>query len=190
MWQKHGVVSVNERKPTDRRKPAPLDRAALEALALHYVGRYATSRARLDRYLRRKIAERGWEGEEAADPAAIIERMVALGYVNDALFAESRARALTQAGYGRRRVEAALYADRIAEDDRVEADALTDEGRVAAALRFARRRRCGPYAGALLDDPDQRRRLLGAFARAGHDLALARAILALAPGAATDELEG
>ena len=67
------------------RRPVPaLDRPALERLALRYVERFATTRGRLTDYLRRKIRERGWDGE-MADPAAIAERMAELGYIDDSL---------------------------------------------------------------------------------------------------------
>ena len=40
----------------------PLDEAGLNELALAYVARYATSRAKLLAYLARKLRERGWGG--------------------------------------------------------------------------------------------------------------------------------
>ena len=50
------------RKP---RKPRPpLNAAKLEELALGYVGRFATSRAKLLSYLKRKLRERGWDGDQ------------------------------------------------------------------------------------------------------------------------------
>ena len=59
--------------PARRRATTPLDAAALDRIALRYVERFATTRARLADYLRRKIRERGWDGEPV-DPAAIAER--------------------------------------------------------------------------------------------------------------------
>ena len=43
----------------------PLDQEGLERLALFYAGRYATTRAKLRTYLKRKVAERGWSGSAA-----------------------------------------------------------------------------------------------------------------------------
>ena len=83
--------------PAERRPPRPLDAAALDRLALRYVERFATTQGELADYLRRKVRERGWEGEPA-DPAAIAARMAALGYVDDRLFAESKAAALARLG--------------------------------------------------------------------------------------------
>ena len=57
---------------------------------------------------------------------------------------------------------------------------------VAAALRFAERRRLGPVRSGAAPDPREREKALAAMVRAGHGFALARAILELAPGAEID----
>lgn len=169
------------------RKPRkPLDSAQLEALALHYVGRYATSRAKLTRYLERKIHERGWDSEAAPDVAGLVGRFVRAGYIDDAAYAATRARDLASRGYGEARLRQRLYADGIAEDDREEAHAIAADQRVEAALSFAARRRLGPYATAPLMDEKARERALSAMIRAGHGFALAKRILALDPGAEID----
>lgn len=158
----------------------PLDRAALERLALRYVERFATSRARLERYLRRKIAERGWEGA-AADPAGLAEAMVARGFVDDRAYADAKARSMNRRGLGARRVGEALRADGIGGDDRAAVAEEQAEGAADAALAFARRRRIGPFADAVADR-DLRQKQLAAMLRAGHDLNLARQIVRMAPG--------
>src|SRR4051812_28574362 len=56
----------------ERPKRRPLDERSLDERAIAYVGRYATTRARLADYLKRKVAERGWAGTE---PPAI-ERLI------------------------------------------------------------------------------------------------------------------
>jgi len=95
------------------RKPRPpLDRARLDELALAYVGRFATTRAKLAGYLTRKIRERGWGGAIPADVEKVIERLSALGYVDDAAYALSKSRALTGRGYGARRVRQSLEISR------------------------------------------------------------------------------
>lgn len=167
----------------------PLNPEKLRDLALHYVGRYATSRAKLAGYLQRKIRERGW-AEGAASPN--IEDMVAdfdrLGYVDDVAFANSRSRSLTQRGYGIRRVSEDLRAKGIAETDGSEAlEQATDE-RWQSADRFARRKRIGPYASepAL---PEQRQKQLQAFLRAGHGFDIAKAFVRAQPGEVIQWLE-
>ena len=169
------------------RKPRkPLNRELLEALALHYVGRYATSRAKLSRYLERKLYERGWEDEQGPDVAALVARFARAGYVNDSAYAAMRARDLAARGYGEGRLKQRLYADGIGEGESEEARQIAADARVDAALAFAARRRLGPYASAPLADEKARERALSAMVRAGHAFALAKRILALAPGAQVD----
>ena len=163
-----------------RRPAPPLDTAALEALALRYVERFATTRGKLAAYLARKVRERGWEGAPA-DPRAIAERMAQAGYVDDRAFAEARARSLARRGFGVRRVGQALRAARVGDDDAVAAMEAEDSDALAVALAYARRRRIGPFARGAVDDR-QRQRDLAALLRAGHDFTIARRIVAAQPG--------
>ena len=164
------------------RKPRPpLDPRTLDELALRYVGRFATTRARLRDYLRRKLRERGWAGEKEADVEAIAERLAGLGYVDDGAFALAKTRSLSGRGYGARRVRQSLHAAGVGEDDAEPAAALAEAERVDSALRFARRRRLGPFAEARAERAE-RERAIAAMIRAGHSFGLARAIVALDPG--------
>ena len=168
----------------ERRPVPPLNAAALDQLALRYVERFATTRAKLADYLRRKVRERGWEGAPV-DPAAVAQRMAALGYVDDRAFAESRAAALARRGLGARRVGAALRAAGVDEADRAEVAPGVDARAVDAALGFARRKRLGPW-GTGAADRAVREKQLAAMLRAGHPMALARRIVALPPGEVPD----
>jgi regulatory protein len=168
------------------RERQPLDHKKLEELALRYVERFATTRAKLSDYLRRKLRERGWKGEREPDPAAIAERFAAQGYVDDAAYALSKARALSGRGYGKRRLEQKLWAAGVIDADGEEARLHADEEAVASALRFAERRRLGPFAPEPHRDPKQREKALAAMVRAGHGFGLSRAIIALPPGAKID----
>lgn len=167
-----------------RKVRPPLTGEALNELALAYVGRFATTRSKLSSYLSRKLRERGWAGEGAADVEAIAERLASLGYVDDAAFALSKSRALTGRGYGVRRVRQALRAAGVEEEDCEAARELAEAESVEAALRFARRRRLGPFGGGA--DRAERERALAAMIRAGHPFALSRSILALEPGSEVD----
>lgn len=181
MWHKNGVTARrNARKP----RP-PLNADSLCELALAYVGRFATSRAKLAAYLERKLRERGWAGDAAADIEGLVERFADNGYVDDAAFALSRSRALSARGYGPARLRQSLRAAGIGEQDAEAARELAQSGSVDAALRFARRRRIGPFAD---QRPDKagREKALAAMIRAGHRFELARAILDLEPGVEAD----
>jgi regulatory protein len=168
------------------RKPRPpLDEDKLNELATAYVARFATSRARLASYLIRKLRERGWAGAGEPPVEALVAKAAALGFVDDAAFALSKARSLTARGYGERRVHQALHAAGIEEADGEAARGHARDDSVEAALRFAQRRRIGPFAASAAD-PAAREKALAAMVRAGHGFRLAKAILALPPGAAID----
>jgi regulatory protein len=159
-----------------RRTRPPLTREKLDELALAYVARFATSRKKVADYLHRKVRERGWDGEGEAPVMAIVERLVDLRYVDDAAFAQSKARSMRQRGYGNRRVGVALQAAGIDEESRGDALDCGALDEAEAALRFARRRRIGPYA-AENGDRAQQEKWLAAMLRAGHGLDLSRRII-------------
>lgn len=159
----------------------PLDARGLEQTALFYAGRYATTRAKLAAYLGRKVRERGWAEADAPRIDALVERMATLGYVDDRAFASARAGALTRRGYGVRRISQALRAAGIGEEDGAEAREAAEEGAFEAALRFAERRKIGPFAAAEADRPT-RDKAYAAMLRAGHPPAIVRRILSAKPG--------
>lgn len=170
-----------------RRVAPPLDDASLRELALRYVGKYATTRAKLRSYLTRKIRERGWDGPDP-DLPAVADRMAELGYIDDAAFALAKSRSLSARGYGKRRLSDQLRVAGVDEEDGAEARAHADEEAVEAAIRFASRRRIGPFASAA-PDPRQREKWLAAMVRAGHGFGLARTLANLPPGAPFDREE-
>lgn len=176
----HGVGTKDDeaargRPPRERRVAPPLNAAALEGLALRYVERFATTRGKLADYLRRKIRERGWEGEPT-DVAALAERFAERGYVDDRGFAEMKAASLARRGYGERRISAALHAAHVGADDAAEVVEQARDGAHDQAMAFARRKRIGPFARHPADE-DQRRKQLAAMLRAGHSFALSSQIV-------------
>ena len=107
--------------------------------------------------------------------------MTRLGYVDDRAFATARAASLGRRGYGERRIGEAMRAAGIGEEDSSEAREMARENAWSAALRFAERRRIGPFAAVEPDRP-QREKAVAAMLRAGHPLGLARRIAAARPG--------
>jgi regulatory protein len=173
-------------RPERTRKPVrPLDEEGLERLALHYAGRYATTRAKLAAYLVRKVKERGWAGSAPAPVERLVARFAELGYVDDRAFASARAASLTRRGYGSRRVDQALRAAGIGEADAAAAREESEAAALAAALRFAERRRIGPYAPEKADRL-ARQKAAAAMLRAGHSIDLVRKILDASPGEVPD----
>ncbi len=167
------------RKPPPK-AARPLDAGKLEELAVAYVGRFATTRAKLAQYLRRKIAEKGWGAPRPPEIELLVEKLVRLNYVDDAAFALAKARSLGQRGYGERRVDLALRQAGVGEQDGAPAKAMATTGAAAAAIRYAQRRRIGPFASEV-PDPKRRARALSAMIRAGHSFDLARRLIDLPP---------
>jgi regulatory protein len=179
---------------TAKRPPKPLNAARMRDLALYYAGRFATTQNAMRTYLRRKVRERGWEDSESEPIISkeqldqliddLVQRMVELGYIDDASFARAKADGLVRRGYGGRRVEAMLYQSKISEDDAAEARDIAVQSRWSAAVQYARKRRLGPYARdiSVQADPALRKKALAAFLRAGHGFAEANRLLAMAPG--------
>ncbi|MBS3961719.1 MAG: RecX family transcriptional regulator [Sandarakinorhabdus sp.] len=165
--------ATRSRRP--EKPPSPLDPAALDAIAVRHVERFQTTRARLVRLLRQKLRERGWvEDGPAPEPEQIADRMVELGYISDAAFAEARTRGLQRRGMGLARVRASLSAHGVGQED--SARAMAAHRPVRAALDFARRKRLGPF-GPPATEQKTRERQFAAMVRAGHPPRLAHDIL-------------
>ncbi|MBX7527785.1 regulatory protein RecX [Qipengyuania vesicularis] len=161
-----------------RRTPKPLDRTRLNDLALHYVARFATSSGKLESYLRRKLRERGWDGDSEPDIAGLVTRFAEKNYVDDAAYARMKASGLLARGYGARRVEQTLRADGLAEDVR-QANSPDEAQAREAVLSYVRRRRFGPFRIVPRgESPDAahkaREKQLAAIVRAGHSFDHAR----------------
>lgn len=170
---------------TTARKRKPLNEERLHELALFYVGKFATTRAKLTAYLNRKVRERGWEGDASPDVDRLVERLAGSGLVDDALYALSKSRSLSERGYGAARVRQSLRAAGVGEEDGAAAHELAVDEAASAALRFARRRRIGPFADAVPDRAG-RERALAVMIRAGHGFDLAKAVVDAEPGSDLD----
>lgn len=164
---------------TSRRRgpPRPLDEDSLRQLALAYVGRFATTRAKFRHYLSRKIRERGWAGDRSPDVAALADAFAEQGYIDDSGYAAAKAQSLTARGYGPRRVAAHLRRAGVEEEDAAAAHRHSQDEAVAAAVRFAQRRKIGPFSSGPAQDPRVREKALAAMVRAGHGFEIAKTIL-------------
>ncbi len=186
------------------KKSRPLDATSLRDLALSYAARFATTGAKLEGYLVRKLRERGVaENEDGRvlelDVTGLVTQMIELGYVNDEAYARSRSRDLTARGYGARRVEQALWAAGVEENVREENAPSEVEGRRAAIL-LAKKRRFGPFGwheeqdieaenenGDSLERRKQHEKQVAAMLRAGHQYNHIRFIIAAVAIAEVDE---
>nr|WP_152435692.1 regulatory protein RecX [Erythrobacter sp. THAF29] len=172
-----GSQSGAKRRSRGRKKANPLDETTLRDLALSYAARFATTGAKLESYLARKIRERGVAEDEDGrtrdlDVPALVARLIELGYVNDDAYARMKSRDLTARGYGARRVDQALYAAGVDEHVREDHKPGEAESRAAATL-LARKRRFGPFgerqpAGDAPESRKRREKQVAAMLRAGH----------------------
>ena len=163
----------------------PLDGERLNELALTYVAKFATTRAKLTAYLNRKVRERGWDGVDEPPIERIVTRFAETGLVDDASYALSKSRSLSDRGYGTGRVRQALRAAGVEDEDAAGAKELAEESAADAALRFARRRRIGPFADSM-PERKEREKALAAMVRAGHGFELSRAVVDCEPGVPPD----
>ena len=155
---------------------------------MNYLARYASTEAglrlilhrRIDRWAREAAGQDDVSGKAATAKAAVasvIARMTELGLLNDAAFAESRARGLALNGRSRRAITARLMAKGIDADS---ARAVLPEGENAeliSALILARKRRIGPFRKADRDNNKE----LGVLARAGFPRDVELKALAMEP---------
>ena len=190
--------------PKRPRRPAgpPPNAARLREAALAHLARFAATEAGLRRVLERRIArwaraaEAEGQSREAiaasavaltAEIAGIAQSLVAAGAVNDAAFAESRARRLARSGHSRRAIAAHLAAKGIESETATAALPEGEEAELLAALAFCRRRRIGPFAR-VVPDAAARMKALAALARGGFAQGVARRALAMDPAEAEEML--
>lgn len=170
--------------------PKPVTPQNLEASALAYLARFASSSANLSRLLqhrvRRSAAAHGTDPAEAdAWIDALIVKLQRAGLLNDTLYAEAKAASLHRRGVAGRVIAATLAAKGIpaplikgalSEEDDETGLARRPGGDRAAAIAFARRRRLGPFR-----PPETRtahtQKDLARMARAGFDQATAMSVI-------------
>jgi regulatory protein len=181
LWHKNGVMA--RMKP--RRAPAPLNSETLRELALRYVGKYATTKAKLRQYLARKLKERGWDDARPPELERLADRFAELGLIDDAAYAMAKSRSLSARGYGKRRLADQMRQAGVGQADGADANAHAEEAAIEAALRLARRRRIGPFA-AEAPSPQMQEKWIAAMVRAGHDFSISRVISGLRPSEELD----
>ncbi len=177
--------------------PAPTA-ASLRDAALAHLARFSATEAGLVRVLDRRVLRWSRRAVASGLPAETVQALAAsarqaartvaaalvgAGVLDDAAYAESRARSLGRGGRSRRAIEAHLLQHGVA-PELVQA-ALPDgrDAELGAALMQARRRRIGPFAPSgedgAPDDPASRNKALAMLARAGFSREVAERALDL-----------
>jgi regulatory protein len=188
----------------------PLTAERIRNIAEHYVGQRESSaqmlRAVLERRLQRRLRSLDPEAAATERAAALplieaeVARLEAAGVIQDARYAEMKARAALSTGRGTRRilrdlgrkgVDAATAREALVDAAREVAGDTEGDGEAAEVLRdaeieaaevFARKRRLGPFRAEPLPDGWAERskvwrREAGAMARAGFEPDVIRRVL-------------
>jgi regulatory protein len=167
-------------KDRKRRKPRKMTAKRLHAIALAYLDRYETSEAGFRAMLERRVFKSAVaHGDNPDTFASMIEEEVRkaldAGFIDNARFATNQVYQQRGRGASARAIAARLKAKGVA-DDLIQ-DALAEDERddEAAAQRYARRRRLGPYR--LKDRAERRERDMAALCRAGFSFGLAARVI-------------
>jgi regulatory protein len=167
-----------------RRQPLKATPEGLDRSALHYLERYDSSSGHLRRLLLRKVAlSARVHGTDPETGRAAVERLIArltgAGLLDDARFARERVRSLLARGGSAAMIRARLRGKSLPAEliDAALAGQTTDpaERELRAALRYARRRRLGPFR--LAERAERRERDLAALGRQGFDYETARRVV-------------
>jgi regulatory protein len=168
-----------------RAAPKPVTATYLRNVVRWYLERHDTTAAHLRRLLMQRVHRAAAaHGQDPAEGARLVDallgELVASGLVDDRRYAEQTARRLRDRGQSARKIRAALAAKGLRGDvvevalagDDVDAAPDADPERLAA-IRYARRRRLGPWRRPGAPD-DVFRKELASLARAGfgYDVAL------------------
>lgn len=182
----------------EKKPPKPITETYLRNVALWYMERYASSAANLKSVLMRRVRiSSAYHGGDPAEGAvmvdAVVRRYAEAGILNDRLFAETRARSLVSRGTSTKMIKRKLAEKGVSSDD---IDAALDEvldrenGELASAARYARRRRIGVYR--VTGKREQNRdRDLAALARQGFGFGIAATVVdAESPESLEAEIDG
>ncbi|HEX6103287.1 MAG TPA: RecX family transcriptional regulator [Alphaproteobacteria bacterium] len=168
------------------RQTAPATPDRLEAAALRYLERYAASARHLERLLLAKVRRSAeLHGTDAEGGARFVRELIARlqgsGVLDDRRYAEGKAQSLRRRGGSARSIRASLAARGVGREEVETALASADEGSMAeeadlaAARRFAQRRRLGPWRGK--DRAAHRLKDMAAMGRAGFAYEVARRVI-------------
>ncbi len=176
-------------KQPRKRAPRKATPRYLENTALHYLSRFASSSENFRRVMMRKVQRSARhhgtdpdQGQALIDD--MIQRFLCSGLLDDEAYAKARAAGLHRRGNSSRIIRGKLKQKGL--DDGVIDLALValgdgdEDPEQTAAIRFARRRRLGPFSLRQPEDGEQenqREKHLAAMARAGFSYAMAKCII-------------
>jgi regulatory protein len=162
--------------------PARMTEANLAEAAASYLARYASSSGNLRRVLVRKVKRSAAHYGDAEGPLlagieAIVRRFLANGAVDDRHYAQNQIQKLRGRGASARKIAERLMLKGVPRETIEETSdgPASVAGDLEAALRYARRRRLGPFRAA--DRDLHRQRDLAALGRAGFDYTVSATLI-------------
>ena len=177
-------MEKSTKKPTGRRIPRKINPARLERIALAYLERYASSTENLRRVLMRRVKRSAEHHDTDPEDGAVmvdelLRRYQEVGLLDDDAYARMRTTSLHRRGASKRLIRVQLASKGVESaiiGKALEALAAEHENAdLAAACRYARRRRLGPWR--TRDRDDSRERDLAALARQGFSYDVARRVI-------------
>lgn len=172
-----------------RKIPRKISARSLENAALHYLARFSAPSAHLRRVLLRRVDRSiRVHGGDPEEGRRLVDELVAryrrAGLLDDAAYAEGKARSLRRRGASGSAIRRALRAKGLSATEAEAALAAlardseqsASESELMAASRLAQRRRLGPFRPAAAR-AEQRNRDLAVLARAGFDYDVARQVI-------------
>lgn len=183
------MEEVESPKPRKKRVPRKMTRSRLRNIAVHYFEQRTTTRGHLRFLLQRRIRtsllhHEGDEAEMVAWLDPLLDELERMGLLNDRAWAISRIERLRRRGLSERAMRAKLREKRVAPEliEELLADRPVDP--LLNAVRYARKRRIGPFRDHGREERQQKD--LGKLARAGHPYDVAHRVLELTRDEADD----
>jgi regulatory protein len=165
-----------------RRNPPKPTAAWMQRSALAYLERWPTTVAHLRtvmrRKLRRSLDHHGGDPEQAAERLeALLEKLEGAGILDDRRWVLARVDELRRRGTSSRAIQAKLAAKRAPRelvDEALRGDA---DHELISAIRYAQRRRIGPFHRDGARRTERREKDLGALGRQGFSWDVARRVI-------------
>jgi regulatory protein len=180
-WEDESPPKRRAKKKPRHKKVTP---HAIERWAIHHLDRYSSSAMNLRQVLRRRIMRIEIAQEESFPDApewidATIKEMRAQGFIDDRKYAVALVERLRGRGSSTRKIQSQLSGKgvpwEIVRECTIDAAKGGDE--LKAALKYARRRRLGPYRLDPETRAEQKQRDLGALGRSGFSYGIASQII-------------
>lgn len=179
--------------PEIQKKRKKITQSYLENAGAYYLERFSASIAQFCRIMGQKIEKSckdhpDQNREECLTLLdAVVKKFIDLGYLNDTVYARSLYNTLLLRGFSRTRILGTLRMKGLTQES---IDSVIPEPTIEqekeSALRWAKKKRLGPFALRVRDNDLQRG--LGSLARAGFGYDIASWVMKLSPNEAQDLL--